>query len=136
MPVLAPPRSTDLGNELDCYLSADIEDVTTSIIAWWYKRRTLYPCLSWMAIDYLTIPGMSNSSLVAQSPVIYSEVIGSYFSGGGTSFQLWSASPLSYLFPFVLTVNTRLAVPWCLEPFEPRQDRRCIEGCCLARCSG
>jgi len=70
MPALAPPRSTDLGNELDRYLSADIEDVTTGVIEWWHKRRTLYPCLSRMAIDYLTIPGMSNSSLDHQGLIL------------------------------------------------------------------
>jgi hypothetical protein len=56
MPALAPPKSTDLGNELERYLSTDIEDVRDAII-WWHERQAVYPHLSRMALDYLTIPG-------------------------------------------------------------------------------
>lgn len=62
MPALAPPQSIDLVNELDRYLSADVEHVTDTIV-WWHERRSSYPCLSRMALDYLTIPGTSNLSL-------------------------------------------------------------------------
>jgi hypothetical protein len=44
-------------NELDAYLNTDIENVV-DVIAWWHGHRKTYPCLSRMALDYLTIPGM------------------------------------------------------------------------------
>ncbi|KAG1859087.1 hypothetical protein C8R48DRAFT_605803, partial [Suillus tomentosus] len=40
---------------LDHYLSADVEHVTDAI-AWWHECCSSYPCLSRMALDYLTIP--------------------------------------------------------------------------------
>jgi hAT family C-terminal dimerisation region len=47
---------SDLRDELDRYLSTDPEHVTDAI-AWWYEKRTVYPRLHRMALDYLTIPG-------------------------------------------------------------------------------
>lgn len=64
MPALAPPKSTDLGNELERYLNADIQDVRDAIL-WWHERRAVYPCLSRMALDYLTIPGKFTSGLLS-----------------------------------------------------------------------
>jgi hypothetical protein len=58
MPALAPPKSSDLGNELERYLSTDIEDVRDAV-AWWHAHKVTYPHLSRMALDYLTIPGKS-----------------------------------------------------------------------------
>jgi hypothetical protein len=57
LPNLAP-MSSDLGNELDCYIVADIED-TKDALMWWYERHTTFPRLSLMAHDYLSIPGKS-----------------------------------------------------------------------------
>lgn len=59
LPVLVPPKIVDLYSELDCYLSSDVEHVLDPI-AWWRERRGAYPCLSHMALNYLTIPGASN----------------------------------------------------------------------------
>jgi len=44
-------------NELDEYLSQGIEKVRDPI-AWWWDHRKVYPRLSAMALDYLSIPGM------------------------------------------------------------------------------
>ena len=57
LPALAAPVPTELHDELERYLSTDIEHVTDPI-RWWYKRRTTYPHLHCMALDYLTISGM------------------------------------------------------------------------------
>jgi hypothetical protein len=54
---LIAPASTELRDELECYLSTDPEHVT-DVIAWWYERRSVYPRLHRMALNYLTIPGM------------------------------------------------------------------------------
>jgi len=44
-------------NELDKYLSQGIEKVRDPI-AWWWNHQKVYPRLSAMALDYLSIPGM------------------------------------------------------------------------------
>jgi hypothetical protein len=56
LPSLAPPKASDLRDELDRYLSTDPEDIE-NVLAWWHERRSSYPQLSRMALDYLTIPG-------------------------------------------------------------------------------
>ena len=53
---LPPPQSSDRGTELNCYLTTDIEHVTDAI-AWWHEHHIVYPCLSRMVLDYLSIPG-------------------------------------------------------------------------------
>ena len=57
LPSLAPPKAADLCDELNRYLSTDPEAVE-DVLAWWYARRGLFPRLSRMALDYLSIPGM------------------------------------------------------------------------------
>jgi hAT family C-terminal dimerisation region len=44
-------------DEIDRYLATDTEDVK-NVLSWWWERKSLYPCLSRMALDYLSIPGM------------------------------------------------------------------------------
>ena len=56
---LAAPPPTELRGELQRYLSTDPEHVT-DVLAWWYARKAVYPCLHRMALDYLTIPGVWN----------------------------------------------------------------------------
>jgi hypothetical protein len=50
-------QSSELRDEIDRYLSTDTEKVT-DVLIWWFERRAMYPCLSRMALDYLSIPGM------------------------------------------------------------------------------
>ena len=38
------------------YLSTDPENVK-DVLIWWHERKAMYPRLSRMALDYLTIPG-------------------------------------------------------------------------------
>jgi hypothetical protein len=61
IPALAPPKRSDLRSELDRYLSTDVEDVQDAL-QWWTDRCSAYPCLSRMALDYLSIPGKFSSS--------------------------------------------------------------------------
>jgi len=56
LPALALPKPADLGSEVDRYLSSDVKHVTDPL-AWWHARRSMYPQLSQMALDYLSIPG-------------------------------------------------------------------------------
>jgi hAT family C-terminal dimerisation region len=57
LPSLNAPKPHELGDELDRYLSIDPEAVE-DVLMWWHGRRAMYPCLSRMALDYLTIPGV------------------------------------------------------------------------------
>ena len=45
-------------NELNEYLSKAIEKVTDPI-KWWWDHRMVYPKLSAIAFDFLSVPGMS-----------------------------------------------------------------------------
>jgi hypothetical protein len=51
---IAPTPSSD--DELQCYLAADVEDVKDGLM-WWHERHAMFPQLSRMARDYLSIPG-------------------------------------------------------------------------------
>jgi hypothetical protein len=57
LPALTAPKLMELHNELACYLSTDPEQVK-DVLLWWHEHVSMYPCLSHMALDYLTIPGM------------------------------------------------------------------------------
>ncbi|KAJ3513591.1 hypothetical protein NLJ89_g2860 [Agrocybe chaxingu] len=58
LPALTAPTTRELRDELERYLSTDPEHVTDPF-AWWYERRTMYPHLHRMALDYLCIPATS-----------------------------------------------------------------------------
>jgi len=50
-----------LRNELDSYLAAPCEELDdqTSTVQWWARNTRIYPTLSRMAMDYLSIPATS-----------------------------------------------------------------------------
>ena len=54
---ICAPKATDLRDEIDRYLSTDPEH-TDNVLLWWAEWKKAYPCLSRMALDYLSIPGM------------------------------------------------------------------------------
>ena len=56
---LNAPTCAELRDEYDRYLSTDPE-VVDDILLWWSERHAMYPRLSHMALDYLTIPGKYN----------------------------------------------------------------------------
>ena len=56
------------GNELDRYLATGTEQVDNAL-HWWTERRTLYPHLSRMALDYLSIPGAQNMYFSSCNPL-------------------------------------------------------------------
>ena len=47
--------TSSLNDELQQYLAADIEDVKDGLM-WWHEKRTIFPRLSRMAHNYLSIP--------------------------------------------------------------------------------
>jgi hypothetical protein len=57
MQALAAPRTRELRNEIDRYLSTDVEE-TSDVLMWWRERRSMFPKLARMATDYLSIPGL------------------------------------------------------------------------------
>lgn len=54
-----PMEGIEETDELSDYLSSPLEKVRDPI-AWWWTHRDVYPTLSKMAFDYLSIPGQSN----------------------------------------------------------------------------
>ena len=56
LPTLSAPKAKELRDELTRYLSMDPEQVD-NVLLWWHERKIMYPQLSRMALDYLTIPG-------------------------------------------------------------------------------
>ena len=50
------PSNPALKSELDRYLSSDPETVKDPLL-WWVEKKAVYPCLSRMARNYLSIPG-------------------------------------------------------------------------------
>ena len=69
MPKLAT-SSYDLHDELECYLSSDMEDVRDGLL-WWHERCTTFSHLSCMAGDYMSIPGKSQISISIPSCITY-----------------------------------------------------------------
>ncbi|KAF5332362.1 hypothetical protein D9758_016948 [Tetrapyrgos nigripes] len=49
LPALQPPQADELGDELDRYLSMDIE-ATKDVLGWWYEKRKNFPMLYHMAL--------------------------------------------------------------------------------------
>ena len=56
MPALTIPGHSESINQITMYLSTGPEPIKDPL-AWWYEKRTAYPTLSQMALDYLSIPG-------------------------------------------------------------------------------
>ena len=52
------PTAAECWDELNRYLSTDPEPVPDMIV-WWHSHQAMFPSLSRMALDYLSIPGMS-----------------------------------------------------------------------------
>jgi hypothetical protein len=57
LPVLSAVKVDKLHDKLDRYLSTDPEYVK-NVLLWWVEWKHIYPHLSRMAQDYLTIPGV------------------------------------------------------------------------------
>ena len=51
-------KIVELCSKLDHYLSIDTE-IVDNVLLWWWEQKSVYPCLSQMALDYLSIPGRS-----------------------------------------------------------------------------
>lgn len=44
-------------DELDRYLNTDVDRKVDDPIVWWLDHQHMYPRLSRMALDFLTVPG-------------------------------------------------------------------------------
>lgn len=58
LPALAAPKPADLGDEFDQFLATNPAYIKDAL-AWWYERQRIYPWLSRMVMNYLSIPGVS-----------------------------------------------------------------------------
>jgi hypothetical protein len=57
LPSLNKPQAAVLQSEIEKYLSTEPVVVTDPLL-WWVEQKHVYPRLSRMARDYLSIPGM------------------------------------------------------------------------------
>ena len=85
MAALVPPKSFDLGDELECYLHTDAEHVVDPL-AWWNEWCTVYPSLLRMSLDYLTIPGKYWT-------LYFSLKYGGQFTDNSFSYIYWCETP-------------------------------------------
>jgi len=60
LPSMSFASKSGLADELTRYLVAPTER-TTDPLKWWVERQSLYPRLSRMALNYLSIPGNPQS---------------------------------------------------------------------------
>jgi hypothetical protein len=58
LPALQESTATAIQDELAIYLSTGRDLGVKDGLRWWYEHKHLYPHLSRMAIDYLSIPGV------------------------------------------------------------------------------
>ena len=49
-------HASELGDEVEHYLTMPL-NTPSDALAWWIERCSIYPNLSCMVLDYLTIPG-------------------------------------------------------------------------------
>jgi hypothetical protein len=69
LPALTTFASTTPTDELTRYLRDDIENINIGdALQWWADKEHLYPRLSRMALDYLSIPGKPS---VAVTLILY-----------------------------------------------------------------
>ena len=63
LPMISVPGKAELDDELTRYLAAPTEK-TLKPLQWWTDNKHIYPCLSRMALSYLSIPGELSVSLI------------------------------------------------------------------------
>ena len=57
LPSLKPSEAKEPQDELEIFLSTERDLNVKDGLRWWVERKHLYPRLSRMALDYLSIPG-------------------------------------------------------------------------------
>ena len=68
LPAFSAGPSFSNQDELSRYLTEDVVPMKPSdTLSWWASKKNVYPRLSQMALDYLSIPGMSISLSMHQS---------------------------------------------------------------------
>ena len=99
-------------SELNEYLRQPVESVRDPL-KWWMHKRALYPNLSRMALDYLSIPGTSPIPLLDlhANPLAFSHLYHcrACLLPGLTSLTTYPQPP-------VWVFNTRSLVSWLLGP--------------------
>ena len=126
LPALSAPLKSDLHDELNRYLSMDPEHVTDAI-TWWHEKRSIYPRLHRMALDYLTIPGMFLYYFIIIIISIDNYYL-SYISWCRACLQSGQATLISHLQPAFCAINLCLNVLGSLEQTRLRYRLRCESG--------
>lgn len=74
LPAIAVPISKGTryaDDELARYLAEPVDATVNDALAWWHSKQLVYPRLSRMARDYLSIPGASTQYDVYHSGSMY-----------------------------------------------------------------
>ena len=113
LPALAAPKPLDLQGELYHYLSTDPE-YDPDVLAWWYRQQKVYPHLSRMVMDYLSISGdcffPSLSKVQTSTQCLHRNVHRCW-----TCLQQRSDPSISHLLSPACPVNSCFDVCWGLE---------------------
>jgi hypothetical protein len=59
--IILPNTVPSILDELQHYLRSDLDTPGEGPLKWWRSKQQLYPRLSLMALNYLSIPGMIQS---------------------------------------------------------------------------
>jgi len=101
------------------YLSTRPENVKDPLL-WWVEMHAVYPCLSWMACNYLSIPGIVNFFKFVFEIWCRFYFYWSNFHGCQTCFQYLKAN-LS--FPMSITyLAWHQCMHWCILALEAGSD--------------
>ena len=121
IPGYAPLPSVAVQNELDQYLAEPLVNLRPhdSVLKWWHDRRSMYPNLSRMALDFLTIPCKWYSMFLANVSSYHS----SNFCGCGTHIQQRPTLSISRSQWTLRGINTRFDLFALLEQGRVRRGQ-------------
>ena len=120
-----PPKSTNMfdsimditpapltSDKLQCYLATDIEDVKDRLM-WWHKRCRMFPELSCMARDYLSIPG--KYLVFFHLYLVLIPLSQSYICWCWMCLQLWLPCPSICLWLPGSSIHMCISLCWAME---------------------
>ena len=101
-------------NKLDKYLQLPVENVKDPL-KWWVNNCKVYPNLSWMALDYLSIPSR-HPSCISFARSYELTLCYSYLYSCWTGLLLWPATPTFYTQSSFSIIYPCLPLSWLVGP--------------------
>ena len=112
LPSLKPSEDKEPQDELERFLSTERDLNVKDGLRWWVDRKHLYPRLSRMALDYLSIPGKLYSLFAIYFSLI---IITSHISRCRTNIQPGPALTLTCPQSLIHSINMRRSVRRSME---------------------